>query len=51
MVLIQNDRAGLYIGRNIFVNTSPASIARELLQPSTDSASLLVSIKKYIYLI
>jgi len=39
-----NDRAGLYIGRHIFVNYSPAAIVRELFQPSTDAASLLVSI-------
>ena len=41
-----NDRAGLHLGRHIFGNNSPASIARELFKPSTDSASLLVSMKK-----
>jgi len=40
------DRAGQYIGRYIFVNNSPASIAIELPKPSTDAASLLGSIKK-----
>ena len=44
-----NDHAGLYVGRYIFVNNSAASIARELLKPSTNSASLLVSIKKKLF--
>jgi len=33
------DRVGLYTGRYIFVNNSPASIARELFNPSTDRKS------------
>ena len=43
-----NDSAGQYIGRYIFVNNSPASIARELPKPFTDAASFPGSIKKKI---
>ena len=45
-----NDRVGLHIGRHILGNNSPASIARELFKPSTDSASLTVSIKKNYFI-
>jgi len=33
-------------GRHFFGRNSPAAIAREVFKPSTDAASLLVSIKK-----
>jgi len=41
---LSNDHAGQCIGRYIFVNNSPTSIARELPKPSADAASLLGSI-------
>jgi len=48
-----NDRAGLHIGlhigRHILGNNLPASIARELFKPSTDSESLIVSILNKLF--
>ena len=37
---------GHHSGRDVSGHSSPAAIARELFKPSTDAASLLVSIKK-----
>jgi len=37
------------IGRHFFSHESSAARARELLKPSTDSASLLVDIKKTFF--
>jgi len=44
-----NALAGHDRGRHFFSNKPPAAIARELFKPSTDSASLLVSIKKTLF--
>jgi len=41
-----NDCARQHIGAPFFGHKSPAARARELFKPSTDSASLLVDIKK-----
>jgi len=41
-----NDRHSLYVGHHIFGHNSQIAMARELLKPSPDSASLLISIKK-----
>ena len=38
------------IGQHFFSHESSAARARELLKPSTDSASLLVDIKKNVFL-
>ena len=46
-----NDRAHQDIGAPFFGHKSPAAIARELFKPSTDSASLLVDIKKKSFLL
>jgi len=41
-----NARAGHHGGRHLFGHNSPAAIARELIKPTADAASLIASITK-----